>query len=426
MILIKVIIAILLTSLASAASPVTLGFNITDMGGEFSYFPLENHQKTPAHVALDQIKNLGFSHAVLNIRAHMHGPRTADIVLVTASADEQKELQGLSELIAYGHSLGMTIGLRPIVLVLGPKGEFPYQEGDHLWWHGNINPNDRTKWFDAFEKFVLHYAEGLRSSGLDEFTIGAEMQSMMVGMGSGDSAYLMGQPERWLSLFKKIKAIHPQANVTYDINFPETLVPLTNNIGGEFERWRHLIVDLQNTRDSNLQLKRQALISLWTQMDFVGLDFYRYLSKSSQNLPKDFDTLVARLTPTVLSHATQIDNALADISLIIGTDKQLAIIEIGYRSVNYCFINPASYSDSGGNLNIMHQAASYKAIANGFLKPQWPWLRGIYFWDISVNPELNGPTDAGFSPLGKNQTLQVIEDDYVSYLKKLDSSNLKK
>lgn len=310
----------------------------------------------------------------------------------------------------------MTVGFRPLLLVLGPNGEFPYKEGAHLWWHGNINPKDQNKWFDAFENFLLHYARGLQGSGLDEFTIGAEMQSMMVGMGQGEQAYLLGKPERWLKILRAVRALHPNAKLTYDINFPETLVPLTNTIGGEFERWRHIIVDLETTTSPDLQERRQSLISLWREMDFIGIDFYRYLATSSKNLPAELNALTDRITPIAMSHASQIDNSISEIAMVTGIEKPIAIKEIGYKSTPYSFINPAAYSSDNGKLNITHQAAAYKAISNAFLKARWPWLYGIYFWDISTSPNLKGPNDTGFSPVGKAETLKVIQEDYVDFI----------
>lgn len=415
--LILLIYLLFFSQMTFAAKPI-LGFNVTDLGGEFGYLPSIGNKKTNAQIALDEIKKLGFTHAVINVRAHMIGPRSSTIVLVTKDSEIKLELEGLTELVNYGHSLGLTVGLRPILLVLGPHNEFPYSEGDHLWWHGNINPTDRAKWFDNFEKFILHYAEGLSKTNIDEFTIGAEMQSMMVGMGTTDTAYLMGQPERWLQLLRKVKTTLTKTKVTYDINFPETLVPLTGSIGGEFERWRHLLVDLKDTRSNLLLQKRSALAELWNELDFVGLDFYRYLATSTLNLPKDFDGLANQLSNVAMTHATQIDNSLSDISFALGVEKQITIKEVGYRSVQNCFINPASYSEDGGKLNIMHQAASYKALSFAFVKAGWPWLRGIYFWDISVNPSLKGALDKGFSPLEKNLTLEIIKSEYVNYISK--------
>lgn len=408
---------LLLSNLTSLANPI-LGFNITDVGAPYDYLPAANpNSKSFAQVTIDEIQKMGGTHIVLNIRAHMHGPRSADIRLVVLPEKENQELANLRQLIQYAHAQNLTVGLRPILLVLGPKGEFPFQEGNHLWWHGNVNPADKAAWFNAFEKFILHYSDGLENSGLDEFTIGAEMQSMMVGMGSDNSAYLIGQPERWLNLFNLVRAKHPAAKITYDINYPETLVPLTNTVGGEFERWRHIIVDLQGEKSAAIQKKRMALIQLWQKMDFIGLDFYRYLATSTKNLPTDLNGLTEKLSTLALTHATQIDNALGDISLVVGVEKKLAVKEIGYRSVENAFINPADYASGGGTLNITHQAASYKAISNAFLKSRWPWLYGIYFWDISVDPDLKGPADKGFSPLGKKETLTVIQEDYVRFLK---------
>jgi hypothetical protein len=408
----KILICILLFTSYSifAQNQPTIGMNITEMGYDTRYMTLPAPLKSKAQIAIDEAVNLGMKHVVLNVRAHMIGPRSSDIRFVFN--DKNEEIEGLKDLIAYAHQQKLTVGLRPILLVLGPNREFPYTENGHLWWHGNIKPDNPDTWFVAFQNFVLFYADNL-ALDIEEFTIGAEMQSMTVGMGSNDNAYLIGQPEKWLQLLRSIRQINSKIKITYDINFPETLVPLTNNIGGEFERWRHLIVDLENSPSAEIQRKRTSIIQLWKEFDFIGLDFYRYLSNTTLNIPTDFNVLTEKLTSTALGHATQIDNALSEIEFITSTPKKLVIKEIGYRSVKGCFVNPASYSSSGGTLNIDHQAASYKAIANAFIAPSWPWFKGIYLWDISTDPKLKGPKDIGFSPLGKPKTLEIIKKDFL-------------
>ncbi len=112
------------------------------------------------------------------------------------------------------------------------------------------------------------------------------------------------------------------------------------------------------------------------------------------------------------SYATQLDTGLMQIEFTLNHHKEAIIKEIGFRSVDKGFIDPFAYAGSG-NANIQHQAAAYQAVFASFWEPQWPWFKGINFWDIAVDPARTGRADNGFSPVGKSETEDVIRNHYL-------------
>jgi hypothetical protein len=74
--------------------------------------------------------------------------------------------------------------------------------------------------------------------------------------------------------------------------------------------------------------------------------------------------------------------------------------EVGFRSVENGFINPFTYSGHGIGQRSASVAA-YNAVINGFWKSGWASMKGIIFWDASVDPSKHGLQDNGFSPVGK-------------------------
>lgn len=391
-------------------------FNLTENGGSFVYDAAPaGSPKTPAQVAVDEAKRLGSNHVVLNVRATMVGPYSNEIIPVTAPAERALESRRLINLIKYIKSTGMTVGIRPIFFVVGPNGEFPYSEKQpdgtmKQWWHGNIQPSDPNRWFESFRVFLDAYIPVAKIAQVEEFTVGAELYSMTVGIEDQWKAYPYGFPGRWLELLRYVRSKLPNARLMYDINFTDE-VDSSSGIaasGGELERWRYRIVDLAGVGDAAQQKIWTDLTTFWNELDFVGIDMYRSFAGPTDVIPKDYSNLVNLLKVRTDAYASQLDSIINQIGLTLGTDKQVIFKEIGCRSVENGFIDPFAYAGSG-TANIMHQTAAYEAFFLSFLKPNWPWYKGVVFWDISVDPTKTGPADNGFSPLGKKETEEVIQ-----------------
>lgn len=405
---------------ATAQAKVVAGFNLTENDGFLYDAATGAAPKTLAQKAVDEAKRLGSNHIILNVRATMTGPYSSEIIPVTPPAERSKEAMRMARLIKYIQSQGMTVGIRPIFFVVGPNGEFPYFEKQpdgslKTWWHGNIQPRDPNRWFESFRVYMDVYIAIARLAKADEFTIGAELYSMTVGVEDQWKEYPYGFPGRWLELLRYTRSKLPNARLMYDINFTDDSVNaggLTAS-GGEFERWRYRLVELANPSNPEEAAIWNDLATFWKELDAVGLDIYRSLASNNQQLPTDYNQLVAVLKNRADSYATQLDTGLMEIEFTLDHHKKAIVKEIGFRSVDRGFIEPFSYAGTGV-LNLQHQTAAYDAIFQSFWQPQWPWFGGINFWDIAVDDRLTGPNDTGFSPLGKSHTEEVVKSYYLN------------
>lgn len=395
------------------------GFNLTE-NGDFVYDAADpGAMKTPAQLAVDEAKALGSNHVNLNLRARMVGPRSSEVIPVTAPAQRANERIRIARLIRYIHEQGMTVGLRPIFLVVGPNGEFPYVEKQpdgsvKTWWHGNIQPDDPNRWFQSFLVYLDMYMDVARMAKADEFTIGAELYSMTVGIEDQWLAYPHGFPGRWLEVLRHARAKLRNTRIMYDINFTDDSVKIDGGItasGGEMERWRYRIVDLANPSDPDEHKIWTDLVAFWKELDAVGIDMYRSLASERETMPEKYEELVAALKLRSDSYATQLDNAMSQIEFTVGQRPIAILKEVGFRSVEKGYINPFSYSGSG-SIKVADQAAAYQAIFESFWSVNWPWFRGIVFWEIPLDPARKGMADNGFSPLDKEMTSSLVRANF--------------
>lgn len=413
----QILILILLFPLWSANANQVKGFNLTEDGTlEFSA-NADSEPKTEAQVAVDNAKALGANHIVLNVRAKMEGPRSVDLIPLTGTGSVAQEARKMNALIKYIQSQGMTTGLRPIFFVVGPNGEFPYTEvladgSEKVWWHGNIQPEFPDRWFENFQLYLDRYLTIARLAKVEEFTIGAELYSMTVGIEDQWQEYPHGFPGRWNQLLKFVRAkLGPNVRIMYDINFTDDtdLSTDVSRSGGELERWRYRLVDLAESSDPEQQQIWQELVDFWNGLDAIGIDMYRSLGFSSDAIPPAYEDLVSLLSRRSLSYANQLDVTLLEISIYTGTEKPAILKEVGFRSVENAFVDPFTYATSLGELNIEHQAAGYESLFKGFWEPGFEWFDGFVFWDIPLTPGLHGSQDRGFSPVGKPETEAVIK-----------------
>lgn len=398
-----------------AAPQIVKGFNLVEDDKLVFDATAAGQQKTPAQLAVDQAKLLGANHILLNVRATMPGPKSNEIIPVTPPAARSAELKRMARLINYIHAQGMTVGLRTIFFVKGPNGEFPYKEKmpdgtEKLWWHGNIQPADPNRWFESFRVFIDSYLTVAKFGKAEEFTIGAELYSMTVGIEDQWKEYPYGFPGRWLELLRYVRTKVPNLKVMYDINFTDDGVRVSGveASGGEFERWRYRIVDLASRTAPAEKKIWNDLTTFWKELDAIGIDMYRSMASEQAVIPADMSGLVSLLRQRSDSFATQIDNAITQISLTLNVDKPIVFKEVGFRSVEKGFVNPFTYAGDG-KVNIQHQAAGFQALFASFWEPKWPWFGGFNFWEISLDSSKSGKSDNGFSPVGKDLTEAVFK-----------------
>lgn len=399
--------------------PMVRGMNLTQLGHFVYDANVGRGAKTPAQIAVDQIKAMGATHVVLNPTATMTDPFGSDLIPEVPVSERNAERARYKRLIDYIHSQGMTVGIRPIFFVVHPDGRFPYTEklpdgSMKVWWHGNIQPRDVNRWFDSFKQFHDIYFLIARLNRVAEYTIGAELYSMTVGIEDQWQQFPYGFPGKWVQLLRYARTkLLPQTRIMYDINFTDDRASTNGDLsalGGELERWRYRLVDLANPRDPAENKIWQDLVTFWNELDAIGIDMYRSLASKSDRIPKNYLDLVAHLKIRSDEYASQMDVTLAEIESITGKSQPMIFKEAGFRSMEGGFINPFDYENGQGVYNEAHQAAAYEALYQSFWVPRFSWFRGASFWDVSVDPKRNtGRGDTGFSPVGKPQTLEVLK-----------------
>ncbi len=354
-------------------------------------------------------KDLGFNTVVFNFRGHMITGKSSDIRSTVPVQEQETEQRLLLETVEFVRSLGMKVAFRPILLVVGPKGEFPYIENKYFWWHGVIAPRDPESWFANYFRFHERYLRLARLARAEWYSIGAEMHSMTSGLGAREPQRPLGYPAKWSEMIGKAREIlGPDIRITYGINYTDQYV-LANGRktwGGELEQWRFFLTEpFKNRTYQNHQRDLQAF---WQALDVIGIDYYRAMASSSEKFVVEHEALVRQLLPRVQSHASQLDNTLTEIAMIVGEEKPLYFQEVGYRSVEKCFLDPSSYESDGGKYSLLHQAAAWDTFFRSYWVPQWPWMAGLAVWQVLVDEDTGTVSDKGFTPLLKAPTEEVF------------------
>ncbi len=358
-----------------------------------------------------KIKSLGIDTVIFNFRGRMVGGTTNTVSSVVPLDLQKEEEYHLEATIHFAKSLGLKVAFRPILLVVGPHGEFPYEdENGKLWWHGVIAPLDVGKWFRSYFDYHQRYMKIAARTQAAWYSIGAEMHSLTSGLGSRNPPMRFGRPDLWLQFVLQARQIlGPSVKITYGANYTDQYV-LEDGVrtwGGEFEQWRH---DLTfNAQTDQEILHQQYLRNFWNQLDFVGLDYYRALGAADDEYPDQYDQLLNVLTPFSYQYALNLQNALTQINQATTSKKSLAIQEVGYRSVEKCFVSPYLYEDGHTPINYQHQAAAWDALLMSLWNPQTPWMKSVGIWQVLVDEDTDSVVNGGFSPLGKDPAEQVLK-----------------
>lgn len=372
----------------------------------------ETEQGLRVRRLLAQIHDLGVRTLIFNFRGRMVGGRSSDIDSITPLAQRNIEEWHLKETIRYAKSLGFEIAIRPILLVVGPSWEFPYVENGFTWWHGNINPNNPTEWFDRYFEFHQRYLRIAFENQALWYSLGAEMHSMTSGFGERNPRSPHGYPAEWNKLIQRArKIVGPLVQLTYGVNYTDQYV-LEEGVrswGGEFGQWRYDMTFLARTAPDIEHQKQMR--ELWRSFDFIGLDFYRSLGSAKETYPKSFSELSDKLYEVSYSHIAHLYWAGSTMSMVSGAHPRLALQEIGYASVENCFVAPYLYENEDAQVNYLHQAAAWDALLRAVTMqlPTSGWMKEVGIWQVLVDEDADLFPKGGFSPLGKPLTIDTIK-----------------
>lgn len=212
---------------------------------------------------------------------------------------------------------------------------------DH--YRGEIGPGftdaDWAAWFASYRPFILHYAEMAERTGCELFCVGCELGTTAV------------RAAAWRETVAAVRAVYA-GPLTYADNQVETSLDA---------------------------------VTWWDAVDYIGQDAYPTLTTAAEPSVAD-----------LLAGWTAFRARLQQLSEKWG--KPLILTEIGCRSVAGGAQNPWDWQRTGApDMDV--QAAFYEAACRAVEGRSW--LRGMYWWEWSPDPDDGGPDDTGYTPHGK-------------------------
>ncbi len=214
---------------------------------------------------------------------------------------------------------------------------------DPTRWRGEIGLGfteaEWDLWFLSYRAFLVHYALMAESLGVEMFCAGCELDSTV------------GRVEDWRRTIGAVRTVY-KGRLTY--------------------------------ADDQIEQDPDA-VQWWNALDFIGMDAY--------------PTLTDKLHPTVEDFSSGWSRYIAELrALARRWRKPLILTEIGYRSVQGGAQNPWDWQRTGP-VDLEVQANAYEA-AFGAVQGE-DWLRGMYWWQWSPDPDEGGTGDTGYTPHGK-------------------------
>lgn len=205
---------------------------------------------------------------------------------------------GLRRAITLAHGLGLNVFLKPHIDLADPLRDS----------RNTINPDDRAAWFTSYTAFITHYAAIAQESGVEQFSVGAELSSI-----SDDRA-------AWLQV---IGAVRDRYDGT-----------LTYAAGRDWDR-----------------------VPFWDALDLIGIDAYPPLSPSPTT---DVSALRQAFDPYV--------EKLATMSATFG--RKILFTEAGFTSQDGTTTDPSDWRISR-TPNPAEQSAGYEALLATFSGQPW-------------------------------------------------------
>ncbi len=219
----------------------------------------------------------------------------------------------------------------------------------HIWtfngWRSNITLNSGAEWdtwFDSYEAYVLRYARMAELTETELFCIGTELKSS-----------IKNQPERWVQLISKVRAIY-SGKLTYAANWHD-----------EYEH-----------------------IDFWKELDFIGIQAYFPLTK---NKNPELTTIEKGWT----KHINKLEQ------LYEAYDTPILFTEVGYKSDARATIKPWEWGSFLSVLSEKKSDQTQQLAYEALFQQLWhkEWFAGVYIWQWNTKSKAeDAPTDLDFSP----------------------------
>lgn len=214
---------------------------------------------------------------------------------------------------------------------------------DPAHYRGEIGPgfgdSDWAAWFASYRPFIIHYAELAARTRCELFSVGCELGTTAV------------RGAEWRGIVAAVRKVYPGPLVYAD----------------------------------NLIEENPEAVTWWDAVDLIGQDAYPTLTRVERPSVED-----------LLEGWAVFRDKLRRLSEKWG--KPVILTEIGCRSLAGGAQNPWDWQRSGA-VDLEVQKNFYDAACRAVSGQDW--LRGLYWWSWSPDPEDGGPRDTGYSPHGK-------------------------
>ncbi|WP_157430670.1 glycoside hydrolase family 113 [Actinomadura macra] len=273
-----------------------------------------------AYVA--SIAAAGASWIQLNPTWYQDSPRDGEMHRTAQTADDA----GLRHIVGLARRAGLRVLVKPHVDLPGDQDR------------ADIRPRDPRRWYDAYTRFIVHYADLARETGADELAVGTELAGL-----SGDRA-------PWLAIVKAVRA-----------RFHGTLVYAAN-----YDEYEH--------------------VAFWDALDLIGIDAYWPLAGRPTT---DVAALRRAWTPIL--------RRVGRFSASRG--RPVLFTEAGYVSQQGSTTEPYAWEISKAD-GAAEQAAAYEALLASCADQSW-WA-GVHWWMWDDWPDAaETPRSLSYSPHGK-------------------------
>ena len=172
--------------------------------------------------------------------------------------------------------LALYIILLPIVLLWDPSGED---------WRGVIAPRDWDRWWESYQRFIVHYARLAQEAGAEMFSIGSELLSTE------------HMRHRWQEVIRAVRAVY-KGKLLYSAN------------------WDHY-----------------EEVSFWDDLDLIGMTAYYTLSRSRNPTLEELRESWRPIKKRILAWQR-------------ARGQRIVFTEVGYPSQDGCAREPWNYYGS--------------------------------------------------------------------------------
>lgn len=282
----------------------------------------DDYDRPEARRYLRQIKDTGARWVVFTPTWYQDGRDRSAIHTTGETVSDH----GVRRIVRLAHASGLKVLLKPHVdLVDG---------GDRA----EIRPADRAAWFDAYRRFITHYARLAGELDVEQFAVGTEL--------AGTST----ERKHWTRVISAVRAVYP-GRLTYAANYDE-----------------------------------YARIRFWPALDVIGIDAYWPLTDRPTTDPAELAAgwrdVVAELAAFSARH-----------------HRKILFTEAGYVSQRGTTTAPYSWTVSR-RAGEDEQSAAYQALLTTFEGRSW-WA-GVCWWMWDDWPDSGEtPARLAYTPHGK-------------------------